>query len=260
VIVGWAIDLKGRMPGLTAQLERMHMDLFGGEHQVLLLMDTLEGEETLYGFRGGRFCKRDGFYIYSNREVRNASVHVLPRAVPDENIQREAPRKNRSAKSGRRRRKRLRSYASSAAMLALALMLCRALYINYQKMNELEAALAVVREDDAVSGIAVEGVAGNIYKMPDTETANETDPVNEDTGTEPAQVDALSGTDPEGIYENAADIYLEQGYYVVQQGDSLAGICRKIYQTTDIMARICEANNIENADSIYVGQQLILPQ
>lgn len=56
-----------------------------------------------------------------------------------------------------------------------------------------------------------------------------------------------------------AQTYLSQGYYIVQKGDSLVGICKKIYQTTAMMDKLCEVNGIENADAIYAGQKLILP-
>ena len=56
-----------------------------------------------------------------------------------------------------------------------------------------------------------------------------------------------------------AKVYLNQGYYVVQKGDSLAGICMKLYQTNAMMDKLCEVNGIENADQIYEGQCLTLP-
>ena len=60
--------------------------------------------------------------------------------------------------------------------------------------------------------------------------------------------------------QDAATVgYLEQGYYIVQKGDSLASICRKIYQTTAMMDKICEINGIDDPDSIYAGQYLTLP-
>ena len=45
----------------------------------------------------------------------------------------------------------------------------------------------------------------------------------------------------------------------VQKGDSLVGICRKIYQTTAMMDKVCEANGIDDPDAIYAGQYLTLP-
>ena len=60
------------------------------------------------------------------------------------------------------------------------------------------------------------------------------------TGTE------ASGNTSETAATTEAQTYLKQGYYVVQKGDSLVGICRKIYQTTAMMDKLCEVNGIES--------------
>ena len=59
--------------------------------------------------------------------------------------------------------------------------------------------------------------------------------------------------------QSEASQYLSQGYYIVQKGDSLVGICRKVYNTTAMMDKLCETNGIENPDAIYEGQYLTLP-
>ncbi len=59
--------------------------------------------------------------------------------------------------------------------------------------------------------------------------------------------------------QTEAQMYLSQGYYDVQKGDSLVGICRKIYQTTAMLDKLCEVNGIEDENAIYAGQRLILP-
>lgn len=53
--------------------------------------------------------------------------------------------------------------------------------------------------------------------------------------------------------------YRSQGYYIVQQGDSLRGICYKIYRDYSMIQALCEANAIEDQDYIWVGQKIILP-
>ena len=64
VIVGWALDIKGQLPNMTAHLEALHQRNFGGKRQILFLMDSLECEEAVYGSRNGHLYRRDGFYIY----------------------------------------------------------------------------------------------------------------------------------------------------------------------------------------------------
>lgn len=52
---------------------------------------------------------------------------------------------------------------------------------------------------------------------------------------------------------------LQQGYYIVQSGDSLTSISKRLYQNAARAKDICEVNGIEDMDSIYVGQKLMLP-
>ena len=64
--------------------------------------------------------------------------------------------------------------------------------------------------------------------------------------------------------ENAADLSGETAdssarYYTVKKGDSLMSISKAVYRTTAMIPEICNANQIENMDMIYEGQQLLLP-
>lgn len=56
-----------------------------------------------------------------------------------------------------------------------------------------------------------------------------------------------------------AEAILAQGFYIVKAGDSLESISTKIYGNNSRVTKIKELNKIENADSIYEGQKLILP-
>lgn len=47
--------------------------------------------------------------------------------------------------------------------------------------------------------------------------------------------------------------------YTVKQGDTLAGICYKLYGTTEKLEFIKTMNQIINEDKIYVGQELVVP-
>ena len=51
----------------------------------------------------------------------------------------------------------------------------------------------------------------------------------------------------------------ETRYYTVKPGDTLGSICISVYHDQRMMAKVCEANGIENGDKIYVGQRLLLP-
>lgn len=79
IIVGWAVDIKGMSPKLTPDLERVHREHFGGVHQLLFLLDTLEQEETFYIYKENKVVSKDGFYIYYKaRSKERIPVTVLP--------------------------------------------------------------------------------------------------------------------------------------------------------------------------------------
>ena len=98
-----------------------------------------------------------------------------------------------------------------------------------------------------------------------TMESQETESMQNREGEQKAEADTdETNSNKENVKETAAQpdeaqTYLKQGYYVVRQGDNLAAICRKIYQTTAMMDKVCEANGIDDPDAIYAGQYLTLP-
>ncbi|MBR3812004.1 MAG: hypothetical protein IKJ16_06740 [Agathobacter sp.] len=64
IIVGWALDVKGMPARMTPDLERIHREHFGGVHQLLFLLDSLEKEEQFYIYKENKLLSKDGFYIY----------------------------------------------------------------------------------------------------------------------------------------------------------------------------------------------------
>lgn len=105
------------------------------------------------------------------------------------------------------------------------------------------------QEDSDAAKTDSEVTDQNSDQNTDEDTTKE-DTTNEDTTNE----DTTTQEDT-----TAVNSYLQQGYYMVQKGDSLEGICRKVYGNTKKMDAICKKNNIDNKDEIYAGQKLLLP-
>ncbi len=385
VIVGWAMDIQGRLPNMTMRLELLHQNNFGGAHQVLFLMDNLEREEAFYGSRSGHLSRREGFYIYYEkskaaqcqrgaRVVENTEEDLRPAgdveqteqmlagfdesAFEDvesswsadvsehgvrtadgffarrENGSRGNYRKQLAAQEERGMRP---SYASTFLLVTVICALGITAYLNHEKMAAMEETLVQMSQrqqetEQAPDGrtVAVETVAGEVERQQapqgaadepagtpqdvagepqgTPQSAEAVDPGNggelaggtsapgETSGAEaavnpdpatgagaavPPAAGGAGGTDAAGSVDNAsggsgnaaaqggqadapavteAQAYLNQGYYVVQKGDSLVGICSKIYQTTAMMDKLCEVNGIADKDAIYAGQYLKLPK
>ncbi len=82
IIVGWAIDIKGMLPKVTPELERVHREHFGGVHQILFLLDTIEQEETFYIHKDYKLMPKDGFYIYQKaRKKESMNLHTEKREL-----------------------------------------------------------------------------------------------------------------------------------------------------------------------------------
>lgn len=391
VIVGWALDIKGQLPNMTAHLEALHQRNFGGKRQILFLMDSLECEEAVYGSRNGHLYRRDGFYIYyQHRQVpeendlwkkeekefyREMDVEGEEKpkpAVPVSAGEREAPadmektsddnesagiyrglyRRRIQQEAGRQEARERPAYAATVLLGAVVCVLGVTAYLNHEKMAEMEQTLAQMKgtryvteaqtadtgaeDTERMPSVAVETVMGNVEKQElsaeaagtqedvaaqQAETAQETQGTAEsaenvtanataneaaDTTASETAGDAVTaggqsstnaaGTSAEtqaqstasadgnltaaqtqgmttaagnasaentqaaAAVQTEAQMYLSQGYYDVQKGDSLVGICRKIYQTTAMLDKLCEVNGIEDENAIYAGQRLILPK
>jgi len=275
IIVGWAVDICGQLPSMTAQLERVHQTYFGGTHQILFLMDTLEREEAFFCNRNGYLKRREGFYIYYDKTIpgrMESAMEALreeaakPKMAMSCEEERAARREEnyRDYLSHRRSPKKVPKppYRSSNSFTWLLLMVILALgyssFRNHQQMKTMEHTLSQMElqavmqtEVEKENTVRVEEIIGNVTPIQNTEEQQNT------ANTQNIDVIQNEATDTQVQVE--VEPYLAQGYYVVQAGDSLAEICRKVYHTTAMLESLCEANDIENPDAIFAGQRLVLP-
>lgn len=312
VIVGWAMDIRGQLPNLTVAIEKLHRTYFGGEHQILYLMDSLEKEDAFYSLKNGYLKRRAGYYIYYEQKQSDLSAVIEEKREKDTEIREEEYEKERTnsyrnyLRKKEQKTKLIPSYGLSILLFFVVCGLGFAAFQNHQKMNAMETALmqmnhATAEEAETETGteapaseenvtVKVESVEGNITPQDDTQTAGQNG-MQTDVTKLPAESDAADSTQTAEQDNTTADTalataesattqsdaqtnnataqtsaassdaaqYLSQGYYIVQKGDSLVGICRKVYNTTAMMDKLCETNGIENPDAIYEGQYLTLP-
>lgn len=68
--------------------------------------------------------------------------------------------------------------------------------------------------------------------------------------------------DPDYIEEETVTVLSPTEYtrYIVKSGDTLAKVCKEVYGSVELLYYVCELNQLKDVDSIYVGQELILPK
>lgn len=301
-LLGWFYDEKGTAPCLTPELERILKNFFGGNNRLLLLSDSLEKEETLYIYEEGAVHKKEGYYIYYERnqamqEYMIVSRKDTPQEVKPEEVRDEALKNYRELVLNRPKKNfQLPAFHSlvygSGLLVVIAIIVVGiSMFNNYEKMKKLETAVSVMEQKNDSSGtdpaldtetqtkLVIEDLAGQVEPTekenaenlqvvdntaaqdntaaPDNMAApdNTATPDNTAAPDNTSDQAASASTQP----QSEAEIILQQGYYIVQPGDSMISISKKIYQDASHVADLCAANGIENVDNIKVGEKLILP-
>ncbi len=73
------------------------------------------------------------------------------------------------------------------------------------------------------------------------------------------EAEVTGGQDAEATTAQASQEDTEPRYYVIQEGDTLASISRKMYQSTDKIEEIKQLNEGIKENELNVGQKIILP-
>lgn len=307
-LLGWFYDEKGTAPCLTPELERILKNFFGGNNRLLLLSDSLEKEETLYIYEDGAVHKKEGYYIYYERnqamqEYMIVSRKDTPQEVKPEEVRDEALKNYRELVLNRPKKNfQLPAFHSlvygSGLLVVIAIIVVGiSMFNNYEKMKKLETAVSVMEQKNGSSGtdpaadtenrtkLVIEDLAGQVeptekenaedLQVADSTAAQDNMAAPDSTAAQDstAAPDNTTAQDNTAAQNNTSDqaasastqpqseaeIILQQGYYIVQPGDSMISISKKIYQDASHVADLCAANGIENVDNIKVGEKLMLP-
>lgn len=150
-----------------------------------------------------------------------------------------------------------------------------------QENPGLEASAAAdAQEEAAQTSGSAEAAVSKEEAPADTTGAGNTPPENtpsESASSEstPSESTSSENTPPEGAsaaagQEQEETPAVETGgtagaeqerpeYYIVQKGDTLAGISRRMYGRPNMVDAICELNQIEDMNDIKYGQKILLP-
>ncbi len=136
-----------------------------------------------------------------------------------------------------------------------------------QASAEQTAGENMTAENQADNGQAGDGqtadpnAATEISDKPSAETSTATDMAAADTdATENSGTDASQTVDETaGQASTPQTSASQETVYMIKQGDTLAKICMQYYGSLSKMGEVCERNQIENKDSIYYGQKIVLP-
>ena len=252
-IVGWGIIEEGSPMSRNREVKKIQEKEFGQEGSLFLWKNAREQEEIFYAYKFGELMQIGGHYIYyeKNPEMQNYMISTRRNngITPSEVVEDRAAKDFRSAVREKMEYKE-QHQSSAFAYITSAVLVIIVLVIGITTVNNFDNMKAVQNSIETLSQAADGGKSDRNTKTATVEKAN--DSAKEVSGS----VKKEEGTKAS---DTADDQLSDDDYYVVQKGETLAGISQKLYGDTSHVKAICKMNGLSDGNLIYIGQKLLLP-
>lgn len=253
-VVGWGIVEDGSPMSRNREVKRIQEKEFSDEMSLFLWKNAREQEEIFYAYKFGELMQMGGHYIYyeKNPQMQNYMINnrrangVTPSEVVEDRAAkdfRSAVREkmeNRNHPGGRSRI----AYVTSALLVVLVFAAGILTMQNFGKMKAMQTSVENLSK-----------TVENGQKNETTETAS----IDKTKDNEKSVSEAVKKTEETKTPDKAEAQLTDQDYYVVQKGETLAGISKKLYGDTTHVKAICKMNGLSDGNLIYIGQKLLLP-
>lgn len=289
-VVGWFLSRLGFSTCINDKILKTHLDNFPGRDKTLYIIDALEGDDVFYLYENNGLRRQLGYYIYytKNEAMQN---YMIGRDVELEND--EVDKKDEEllttyhqmldkGKEKTPSKQPSMLYVASTILTVAVLALGVTVLNSYDRMKSLEVSLN--RVELAVSEQEPEGqsvknqqnrqtnvveVHANVtteeVMQEQTQAVQETDVTAEPETEQTVQTEATTqSTTTQSTTTQEPEISVVMNdqtpvYYTVQEGDTISSISMKMYQSSKYVEEIVSANALENEDSIYIGQKILIP-
>jgi len=154
-IVGWGQDVSNASAGLAAEIERNHKQNFNIHKNVLFLLNLAEQEEAFYVFEKNMLQRKEGYYVYyeKNPQMQDymiesrkspAELQIAPEEIGEPLVHsyREALLEKKAQMSARKWNGVL--YTTSMMLVLSVCVLGVSTVSNVEKMQNLESAVSQI--------------------------------------------------------------------------------------------------------------------
>lgn len=288
-ILGWFIAGGENDVEVNHNIKKIHQKYFQREKSLFVTKNARDKEEKFYIYKFRDMMECGGHYVYyeKNLEMQNYMIASRKRSglTPSEIIEDRVTKSFRNLVREKTEQNEQKAhsrmvYAMSTFLVLVVLIIGITMINNYDKMQNVQKSLDKLsenvskteekKEEESVEtlGNIVSSEQEEQEKPEDTEqsVATEEEPENsEELQEESEQADIVeedvknNTTENENPEENEAPIVTATKTYVVQEGDTLETISRKEYGDITHIDAICELNQLEDGNLIFIGQKLLLP-
>lgn len=291
-VLGWFLSNPGFPPSLTEEIKYLHQNHFSAKQHLLFQMDILENEEVFYAYGEQGLAPLTGYYIYYEKNQQMQEYRSQMRH--GQGIEREGILRDRAATRFRNVMQEKKEqtvqkktmailYTSCSFLLMVVFVIGITLVNHYDRMKDMEDELHQIsasimdhtntektKENSTIEVIeeTVQETEPEVIeeipeeKLPEENIEEEKAEENKEE-VEKASEEATEQEEDTNTVEEAEEVLSEtvqetEAYYI-KPGDTLIKICRERYGDEEMVKKLCELNQLENGDKIYIGQMILLP-
>ncbi len=273
-IVGWMVTRPGKILGPTERIKKIHTQHFPGEDKVLYMVDPVDKEEAFFIYRDTELTRQEGYYIYyeRNEDMQNYLVEHQEKEVDPTPLSSEFLKKREEIMEKRQENKekilRLSKAGMSAGLkkassLVVTFGILFALIFGFSQLKNKEPDITDIMADGALTTSAdaqketaeAPKTTNTSYEENASAKANEQETMDVMTQENIEVAEETESTEE----TTAVPVQNIIRQYEVLEGDTLAAISQRFYNSYDYIDIIQEMNEIEDADMIFPGMQLVLP-
>lgn len=267
-IVGWVHCQPGFGAFLMAKDENFHREYFKEKWQVLFVLDTVDKLDTFYIYNEEKTGLRQakGYFIYydKNREMQEYMLENSMVRPKEEQVLEEREKAAAMTEDRRERRKPTQEERLDAAQ-DIRRVLKKREAVAKQAKKEHDRLLVMI---SCVLCVVCVSLGAAMLQSLDRLRTVETELMTMQTSYkalaedfEGVKVQSVFAVQQAEMEEGTAEKKAERRKkYTVESGDSLGYISRKFYGDNSGIVPIMELNGLQDADRIYEGQILWLPE
>ena len=286
-MLGWFVAHPGGPLTVGEGIAKLHRKAFPKNNTIFILKDPIEQEEKYFVHKFQDLMELGGHFTYYEKNPCMQNYMISSRkkngVCPSETVEDRAAKDFRSLvrareqRQGQRRTSRL-MYAMSACLVLLVVIMGVAMLNNFDRMKAVKLMIEEIGSTSVADVKAEEIDKKEAEEEQEESIKAEPEAVKETSGTvtaiieekenpaEPVQSPEVTGTKVEdtgqgdvSAQSSESDYNGKNGVYVVEEGDTLAMISKKIYGDLSHTEAICKMNGLADGNLIYVGQKLLLP-
>jgi len=277
-ILGWFIAGGEHSLEVNHNINKIHQKYFPREKSIFVTKNARDKEEKFYIYKYKDLMECGGHYIYYEKNIEMQNYMIASRKkvglISTEIIEDRVAKSFRNlihekAEKNEQKNHSRMVYALSTLLVLVILVVGVTMINNYDKMQKVQDSLNIGENESEDKRVETLGTIVQPQKDETDKEDEKQDEIQEEIKQDETQTDDGNVTDeqaesPKVDGEQEPDTsqstpLTAKGEYIVKKGDTLEIISRANYGDGSYVKKICELNDLEDGNLIYIGQKLLLP-